>query len=94
MSSPEFIRGHAKRTDGVHCRESVGTGPVVLKVVPAHGFVPVRDKCFLLLLHVYHLIISCNIPADVIDAMNFDAKAQKYILLIEAGLACVAKKYI
>ena len=22
------------RTDGVHCRESTGTGPVVLKVVP------------------------------------------------------------
>ena len=22
------------RTDGVHCRESAGTGPVVLKVVP------------------------------------------------------------
>ena len=40
------------RTDGVHCQESVGTGPVVLKVVPAHGFIPVRDKCFLLLLYV------------------------------------------
>ena len=25
------------RTDGVHCRESVGTGPVVLKVVPVTG---------------------------------------------------------
>ena len=25
------------RTDGVHCRESAGTGPVVLKVVPATG---------------------------------------------------------
>ena len=24
-------------TDGVHCRESTGTGPVVLKVVPATG---------------------------------------------------------
>ena len=23
------------RTDGVHCRESAGTGPVVLKVVPS-----------------------------------------------------------
>ena len=23
-----------KRTDGVHCRESAGTGPVKLKVVP------------------------------------------------------------
>ena len=25
------------RTDGVHCRESAGTGPVVLKVVPVTG---------------------------------------------------------
>ena len=25
------------RTDGVHCRESAGTGPAVLKVVPATG---------------------------------------------------------
>ena len=25
------------RTDGVHCRESTGTRPVVLKVVPATG---------------------------------------------------------
>ena len=27
------------RTDGVHCRESAGTGPVVLKVVPVMGAV-------------------------------------------------------
>ena len=32
--SPEFIRLH---TDGVHCRESAGTGSVVLKVVPVMG---------------------------------------------------------
>ena len=25
------------RTDGVHCRESAGTGPVILKVVPVTG---------------------------------------------------------
>ena len=25
------------RTDGVHCRESAGTGPVVLKIVPVTG---------------------------------------------------------
>ena len=25
------------RTDGVHCRESTGAGPVVLKVVPVIG---------------------------------------------------------
>ena len=25
------------RTDSVHCRESVGTGPIVLKVVPVTG---------------------------------------------------------
>ena len=25
------------RADGVHCRESAGTGPVVLKVVPVTG---------------------------------------------------------
>ena len=27
------------RTDGVHCRESAGTGPVNLKVVPVTGAV-------------------------------------------------------
>ena len=26
-----------QRTDGVHCRESAGTGPVILKVVSATG---------------------------------------------------------
>ena len=31
--SPEFRVMHL-RTDGVHCRESAGTGPVNLKVVP------------------------------------------------------------
>ena len=31
--SPVFIGSRNLRTDGVHCRESVGTGPVVLKVV-------------------------------------------------------------
>ena len=66
------------RTDGVHCRESVDAGPpVVLKVVPAHGFIPVRDKDFLL--------ISCNIPADVIGTMSFDGintRIIQYILSI------------
>ena len=32
--SPEFIGSRKLRTDGVHCRESAGTGPVNLKVVP------------------------------------------------------------
>ena len=32
--SPEFI---ILRTDGVHCRESAGTEPVALKVVPVTG---------------------------------------------------------
>ena len=31
---PEFTQ---LLTDGVHCRESAGTGPVVLKVVPVTG---------------------------------------------------------
>ena len=35
--SPEFYRVTQLRTDGVHCRESAGTGPVVLKVVPVTG---------------------------------------------------------
>ena len=32
--SPEFIGSCIIRTNGVHCREFVGTGPVSLKVVP------------------------------------------------------------
>ena len=32
--SSEFIEFPPLRTDGVHCRESAGTRPVVLKVVP------------------------------------------------------------
>ena len=32
--SSEFYHVTQTRTDGVHCRESTGTGPVVLKVVP------------------------------------------------------------
>ena len=31
---PDFIRSRKLRTDGVDCRESAGTGSVVLKVVP------------------------------------------------------------
>ena len=36
------------RTDGVHCRESVGTGPVVLKVVRVTGaaFASPWTKCY------------------------------------------------
>ena len=35
--SPEFIGVTQLRTDGIHCQESAGTGPVVLKVVPVTG---------------------------------------------------------
>ena len=36
--SPEFIESLTQlRTDGVHCRESAGTGPVNLNVVPVRG---------------------------------------------------------
>ena len=31
--SPEFIGLRNLRTGNIHCRESVGTGPVILKVV-------------------------------------------------------------
>ena len=35
IGSVPSLSGHAQlRTDGVHCRESAGTGPVNLKVVP------------------------------------------------------------
>ena len=41
--SPEFIGSRNQlRTDGVHCRESAGTGPVNLKVVP-NGCCPGRS---------------------------------------------------
>ena len=33
----EFLGSRQLRTDGVHCRESAGTGPVVLKVVQVTG---------------------------------------------------------
>ena len=35
--SPEFYQVTQLRTDGVHCRESAGRGPVVLGVVPVTG---------------------------------------------------------
>ena len=36
------------RTDGLHCRESAGTGAVVLKVVPVTGdaFAPINVRLF------------------------------------------------
>ena len=34
---PSFCRVKPLRTDGVHCRESTGSGSVVLKVVPVTG---------------------------------------------------------
>ena len=34
IGSVPSLSGHALRTDSVHCRESAGTGPVNLKVVP------------------------------------------------------------
>ena len=37
IGSVPALSGHAICTDGVHCRESAGTGPVVLKVVPVTG---------------------------------------------------------
>ena len=37
---PKFIESHTLRTDDVHCQESVGTGPVVLKVVEFYKRVP------------------------------------------------------
>ena len=35
--SREFIGVTQLRPDGVHCRESAGTGPVILKAVPVTG---------------------------------------------------------
>ena len=35
-SQPRVHRVTQLRTDGVHCRESAGKGPVFLKVVPVH----------------------------------------------------------
>ena len=38
IGSVPRLTGHALlRTDGVHCRESAATGPIVLKVVPVTG---------------------------------------------------------
>ena len=34
---PRVHRVTQLRTDGVHCRESAGTGPVVFKLIPAMG---------------------------------------------------------
>ena len=44
----QFYRVTQMRTDGVHCRESVGTGPVVLKVVRVTGaaFASPWTKCY------------------------------------------------
>ena len=36
IQNPSYRVTHL-RTDGVHCRESAGTGPVDLKVVPVMG---------------------------------------------------------
>ena len=36
------LRDPQLRTGGVHCRESAGTGPVVLKVVPVTGAVSLK----------------------------------------------------
>ena len=33
------------RTDGIHCRESAGTGPVVLKIVPVTGAALFASPC-------------------------------------------------
>ena len=47
-ASPEFIGSRILCTDCVHCRESVGTGPVILKVVRVTGaaFASPRTKCY------------------------------------------------
>ena len=37
IGSARVYRVTQLRTDGVHCRESAGTGPVVFKVVPVTG---------------------------------------------------------
>ena len=52
------LSGHAIATDGVHCRESVGTGPVVLTVVRVTGaaFASPWTKCYCapLFSHTYY----------------------------------------
>ena len=35
--SSEFMGSRDLRTDGVHCREFAGKGPVILKIVPVMG---------------------------------------------------------
>ena len=54
------------RTNGVHCRESAGTGPVNLKVVP--------NECYLgrSLSHTYYWyeVGMLKVPADVVWTKN------------------------
>ena len=51
------------RTDGVHCRESAGTGAVVLKVVPVTG---AAFACVCVLSsHSFWTSISLDVPAGV-----------------------------
>ena len=50
------------RTDGVHCRKSAGTGPVVLNVVPAIWVLPFQvspwtNLCAPLLSHTHYQIV-------------------------------------
>ena len=64
------------RTDGVHCRESASTGPVVLKVVPNeccqfaghHGPINVRLSFSMLIIIMirYQKHVKNDIPSVVV----------------------------
>ena len=75
-----FYRVTQLRTGGVHCRESTGTGPAVLKVVPVTGAAlqvsPWANQCAPLFPHIHScyevgmLKISRHVGNGIISGMN------------------------
>ena len=69
--NPELYQATQLRTDGVHCRESAGTGPVVLKVILVLGAAssgtvsPWTNQCAPLFFHIYcwHVVDMCDIES-------------------------------
>ena len=60
------------RTDGVHCRESVGTGPVVLKVVRVTGAAILQvtmDQMFLCFSLFPHPLMVCSEHVQIIGSL-------------------------
>ena len=69
VSQSQVYQATTMRTDVVHCRESVGTGPAVLKVVPVTDAAFSSRVTWLLLFFYIYVLVRPRLGTNTITGV-------------------------